>query len=123
MSNSQKIVADVCTQVCAQAQAGTLGVAIIDTIPQMEDTTAEPLDPRYVKAALAILECLDRNIQKARDLRLQFAQEDEIIRIRQRLSYINDALKDYFISWNTSKRLLQEQAELEAQLRELGYEP
>lgn len=123
MTNSQKIVEDVCTQVCVQAQAGTLDVVTIDTIPQMEDTTAEPLDPRYVEAALAILECLDRNIQKVRDLRLKFCQEDEITRIRQRLSYIDDALKDYFISWNTTKRLLQEQTELEAQLRELGYEP
>lgn len=78
------------------------------------------MDERYVEAATEILECLDRNIQKVHNLRYAFAQEATI---RQRLSQIDTALMDYFISWNRTKQLLQEQSELHEKLRELGFEP
>jgi len=41
----------------------------------------------------------------------------------QRLSEIDDELKDFFISWDTTKRLLQEQTEIKDILQKLGYEP
>ena len=43
--------------------------------------------------------------------------------IFKRLVEIDYALRDYFISWAQTKRLLQERAELEEILRKLGYEP
>lgn len=78
------------------------------------------MDERYIEAAMGVLECLDRNIQKVHNLKYAFAQETAI---RQRLYQIDTALMDYFISWDRTKRLLQEQAKLHEKLRELGFEP
>ena len=45
------------------------------------------------------------------------------IEIYQRLSDIEVRLADRFVSYAATKRLLQEQAELIAELRKRGYEP
>jgi hypothetical protein len=45
------------------------------------------------------------------------------IDIFRRLVDIDYALRDYFISWAQTKRLLQEQTELKDELRRRGYEP
>lgn len=42
--------------------------------------------------------------------------------IFKRLIEIDYALRDYFISWEQTQRLLQEQAELNDLLKKLGYE-
>ena len=41
--------------------------------------------------------------------------------IFQRLSEIDSELKDYFISWDKTKKLLEERKQLEEILRKLGY--
>lgn len=58
--------------------------------------------------------------KRSTTLKYAFAQETAI---RQRLYQIDTALMDYFISWDRTKRLLQEQAKLHEKLRELGFEP
>ena len=40
-----------------------------------------------------------------------------------RLAEIDEALQDWFISWDYCKRLLQEQAQIEDMLKKMGYEP
>jgi len=50
-------------------------------------------------------------------------EEKLALEIFKRLTEIDYALRDYFISWAQIKRLLQEQAELIDLLKKLGYEP
>ena len=50
-------------------------------------------------------------------------QEKSALEIFKRLIEIDYALRDYFISWEQTKRLLQEQTELIDLLKKLGYEP
>lgn len=38
-----------------------------------------------------------------------------------RLSEIDNELKDYFISWDKTKKLLEERKQLEERLHKLGY--
>ena len=46
-----------------------------------------------------------------------------VAELYQKIKNIDYRLRDYFISWAESKQLLQEQAELIAELRKRGYEP
>lgn len=50
-------------------------------------------------------------------------EEKLALEIFKRLTEIDYALRDYFISWEQTKRLLQEQTKLIDLLKKLGYEP
>ena len=50
-------------------------------------------------------------------------EEKSALEIFKRLTEIDYALRDYFISWEQTKRLLQEQTKLIDLLKKLGYEP
>ena len=50
-------------------------------------------------------------------------EEKSALDIFKRLTEIDYALRDYFISWEQTKRLLQERTELIDLLKKLGYEP
>lgn len=50
-------------------------------------------------------------------------EKKSALEIFKRLTEIDYALRDYFISWEQTKRLLQEQTKLIDLLKKLGYEP
>lgn len=50
-------------------------------------------------------------------------EERSALEILKRLIEIDYALRDYFISWEQTQRLLQEQTKLIDLLKKLGYEP
>lgn len=50
-------------------------------------------------------------------------EEKSALEIFKRLIEIDYALRDYFISWEQTQRLLQEQTKLIDLLKKLGYEP
>lgn len=50
-------------------------------------------------------------------------EERSALEIFKRLAEIDYALRDYFISWEQTQRLLQEQTKLIDLLKKLGYEP
>lgn len=50
-------------------------------------------------------------------------EERSALEIFKRLIEIDYALRDYFISWEQTQRLLQEQTKLIDLLKKLGYEP
>ena len=50
-------------------------------------------------------------------------EEKSALEIFKRLTEIDYALRDCFISWEQTQRLLQEQTKLIDLLKKLGYEP
>ena len=50
-------------------------------------------------------------------------REPTIIELFNRLSVIDYLLMDFHISWDETRRLLQERAEIKDKIQKLGYEP